>query len=236
MTCDFLLQPVKRRAETMMALACKACGVPRPRLDELDADPVLLQARQLAAWLMRVRAEIPSPDVAAALGVEMQFVNETCFTVRRRVASRGIRTDGSDAEVAERVRLLLTPTPAAPLDDALPLADCFMAVVLAFGLSRAEMTSLGRGRHAARARHSFCWLASVASIAEPKRIAGWINRGRDSVSYGVDIVAALPGAQALRDQILISLGAGRPSEADLLAIGRRLEALTRNDQPKQPEG
>lgn len=235
MTSAFLMQPVKQRAEAMMALACEVCAMPRRRLDDLDAGPDLLQARQLAAWLMRARAEIPAHDVAGALGVEIQFVNATLFTVRRRLASSGQRVDMPDLAAAAVVRDLLAPAPAALLDEPLPLSDCFMAIVLAFGLSRSELVSLGRSRVPARARHCFCWLASIASIAEPKTIGRYINRGRQAVRYGIDQIAMLPGASALRGEILTALGAGRPSETELVAIGRRLEALTRPTH-SQPEG
>jgi len=234
-TSAFLMQPVRQRAEAMTALACRACGLNTARLGQVDADPQVLQARQLAAWLMRVRAEIPAADVAGALGVEIQFVNATVFTVRRRLASTGVRVDGPDLTVAQAVRDLLAPAPAALLDEALPLSDCFMAIVLSFGLSRAQLTSLGRQHRPTRARHAFCWLASIASTAEPKQIGRWINRGRTSVGYGVDRIAAIAGAAALRDEILVALGRGLPTEAELVAIGRRLEVLTR-PQPSQPEG
>lgn len=235
MTSAFLAQPVRHKSEAMIALACRACGLDPVRLGQVDADPQVLQARQLAAWLMRVRAEIPAADVAAALGVEIQFVNATVFTVRRRLASGGVRIDAPEFDVAIAVRDLLAPAPAALLDEALPLSDCFMAIVLGFGLSRAELTSLGRQHRPTRARHCFCWLASIASTAEPKQIGRWINRGRTSVGYGVDRIAALPGAAALRDEILVALGRGLPTEAELITTGQRLELITR-PQPSQPEG
>ena len=232
---SFLMLPVRQRAEAMTALACQVCNLDPLRLGRVDADPQILQARQLAAWLMRERAEIQTADVAAALGVEIQFVKEMVFTVRRRLASTGVRTDGPDDAVAAAVRDLLAPSPAALLDQALPISDCFMAIVLAFGLSRAELTSLGRQSRPTRARHAFCWLASIASTAEPKQIGRWINRGRTSVGYGIDRIAAIAGATALRDEILIALGHGLPTESELVAIGQRLEVLTR-PQPSQPEG
>ena len=107
------------------------------------------------------------------------------------------------------------------------MSDCLTGVSVAFGLSQAQITGAGRQWRISRARHCFCWLASVATTAARKEISHCVNRSRDQVDYGVDFVNRRAGAAELRERVLDRLRRGEPDTAELLEFGRRLERITR---------
>ena len=217
-------------AGSMTALAARVTGVAEDRLRQQEFQSDVLWLRRLCAWLMRDVAGLKSLDIAAWLGVTPAFVNEACFTARRRISARGVDLGRPDDDVARDVAALLSPYPVVTAICApVPLADCMMAVALAFGLSRQELAGAGRSLRAARARHCFSWLAGIAAAAEPKAIARQIGRCRTAVSHGIAFVNRRPGSASLRAELLAALaGPDLPSTESLLRFGRDLETLPRS--------
>ncbi|MEN5084287.1 helix-turn-helix domain-containing protein [Bosea sp. TWI1241] len=217
--------PRKRIAE-MTALALATCGVAPERLAMVEPDPGVLQVRRLAAWLMRRRAGLGSADIAAALGVDPAFVNQTLFLARIGIAARGLRINGPIAEVAASLARVFAAREGEPGHvDAASLAEVREAVLKAFGLSLASFTGEGRGAREARARQSFAWLAEQLTPAAPKEIGRWMNRERTTVSAGLARVDRIGGVADLRRQILARLAEGRPDRAMLDDFATALERL-----------
>lgn len=209
-----------------MRLAAETCALDQRRYEADFDDPKVRQMRQLAAWLMRKRAEVTTFDAAAALGVDPQFVTATVFMLSARFARSGARIDGPIADQARRVAQLLAPR--APIAVAMDLDEVFGLVAAAFRLSRAEMAAAGRARGTTRARQSFAWLASIVTVASPKEIGRMINRERTTVGYAVDVISGLPGTAALRDEVLTALSGPSVATEVLSDAVRRLELITRN--------
>lgn len=228
LTPAFLRRPVRHRVEAMMDLAAQTCGLGLQRFGDDDGDARVRQMRQLAAWLMRKRADVTTFDTAAALGVDPQFVTATLFLLSARFARSGARIDGPIAEQAARVAALLEPAQAALAAQPLALAFIFDLVASEFRMSHAEMAAAGRRREPTRARQSFAWLASIATTASDKEIGRLINRDRSSVNWAIASMSGLPGMLGLRDDVLAAL-AGKAPVADALRIlVRRIELITRS--------
>lgn len=210
----------------MLALALSACSIERQRLAAVEPDPHVLQARQVAAWLMCRRAGLAIADTAAALGVSPDFVNIALFTARQRIAAEGLRLDGSVEDIAPAIARIFTPRDDIQVAEPATGPEILTAVLCAFHISQQQLTGQGRSREGARARQAFAWLATHVAAAEPKRIGTWVNRERSTVFSAIAAINALPGAAALRREIVACLAAGKPSPAALAGFATALERMT----------
>lgn len=226
------LGPPRQRIEHMLALALATCGVDRERLAMVAPDGQVLQVRQLAAWLMRRRAGLLPTDIAAALGVDVAFVNIALFRGRVRIAAQGLRIDGPVEEVAAAVARVFAPREGVPDTlEAAGLAEIRDAVLAAFAITPAALTGAGRGARETRARQAFAWLAELLTPAAPKEIGRWINRERSTVHHAIARAETVLGMPELRRQVLAALAGGRPNQAALNSFATAIEFLGRPVPP-----